>query len=62
MGANGTCGAKVSKLNQHETAKAYTDRYPTNGDSIAIEVVSKYDPATKLFERPTDEQQSLSSG
>lgn len=56
MSGNGTFGAKTSKLNAHELAKAYPDRYPTNGDSIAIEVVGKYDPATKLFERPTDKQ------
>jgi N-acetyl-anhydromuramyl-L-alanine amidase AmpD len=56
MGGKGAYGTKVSKLNQHESAKAYPDRYPTNGDSIAIEVVGKYDPATKLFERPTEKQ------
>ena len=49
-------GAKVKALNTREQAKAYPDRYPTNGDSVAIEVVAKFDPKTKLFERPTAEQ------
>ncbi len=49
-------GAKVKTLNNREQAKAYPDRYPTNGDSVAIEVVGKFDPKTKLFERPTAEQ------
>jgi N-acetyl-anhydromuramyl-L-alanine amidase AmpD len=56
MGGKASYGAKVSQLSRHESAKPYPDRYPTNGDSIAIEVVGKYDPATKLFERPTEKQ------
>ena len=49
-------GAKVTALHQREQTKAYPERYPTNGDSVAIEVVGKFDPKTKLFERPTAEQ------
>ena len=49
-------GSKVKQLNAHEQAKAYPDRYPANGDSIAIEVVAKFDPKTQRFERPTAAQ------
>jgi hypothetical protein len=49
-------GAKVKALNTREQAKDYPDRYPTNGDSVAIEVVGKFDAQTKKFERPTAEQ------
>lgn len=56
MNSSASYGAKVKALNTREQAKAYPDRYPTNGDSVAIEVVGKFDPKTKLFERPTAEQ------
>lgn len=49
-------GAKVKVLNTREQTKAYPDQYPTNGDSVAIEVVGKFDPKTQRFERPTAEQ------
>ena len=56
MQSHASYGAKVKTLNNREQAKAYPDRYPTNGDSVAIEVVGKFDSKTKLFERPTAEQ------
>ena len=56
MQSKASYGSKVKALNTREQAKAYPERYPTNGDSIAIEVVGKFDVKTKLFERPTAEQ------
>jgi N-acetyl-anhydromuramyl-L-alanine amidase AmpD len=47
--------ARVSKLNEHEQAKAYPDRFPTNSDSIGIELVGAYKEAGG-YEATTDEQ------
>jgi N-acetyl-anhydromuramyl-L-alanine amidase AmpD len=45
-------GTRVSALHKHESAKAYPDRFPTNEDSLGIEIVSAaakdgtYEPVT----------------
>ncbi|MCP4492663.1 MAG: N-acetylmuramoyl-L-alanine amidase [Gammaproteobacteria bacterium] len=41
---------RVKKLHRHEKSKAYPERYPSNADSIGIEIVGKYDKTTKLYE------------
>jgi N-acetyl-anhydromuramyl-L-alanine amidase AmpD len=38
----GSYSARLTKLNRHEMGKAYPDRYPSNDDSIGIELVSKF--------------------
>ncbi len=43
-------------IHRHESAKAYPDRFPTNRDSIGIEVVSAFNASTKTYDPPTAEQ------
>ena len=38
----GSYSARLTKLHHHESKKAYPDRYPSNEDSIGIEIVSKF--------------------
>jgi N-acetyl-anhydromuramyl-L-alanine amidase AmpD len=45
---------KVKQLHDHEMKKAYPKRYPSNDDSIGIEVVGK--PVKGIYEDPTDKQ------
>jgi N-acetyl-anhydromuramyl-L-alanine amidase AmpD len=45
---------KVRQLSDHEMTKAYPDRYPSNADSIGIEVVGKTEKG--IYEDPTDKQ------
>jgi N-acetyl-anhydromuramyl-L-alanine amidase AmpD len=45
---------KVAQLHEHEMKKAYPNRYPTNDDSVGIEVVGK--PIKGIYEDPTDKQ------
>jgi len=47
--------ARVNKLYQHEKAKTYPDRYPTNEDSIGIEIVSGFS-ADKGYDSVSDKQ------
>ncbi len=50
---------RIGKLHDHEAAKAYPDRYPTNSDSIGIELVAAYKEGVG-YEAATDAQnQSL---
>ncbi len=46
---------KVKESNDHEEAKAYPSRFPSNNDSIGIEVASKL--VDGVYEDPTDKQQ-----
>ncbi len=39
-----------------ESRRGYPERYPTNGDSIGIEVVASYNTATKTWQEPTEAQ------
>jgi len=43
-------------LRKHELSKPYPDRYPTNSDSIGIELVAKFDKTTNRWPEPTPEQ------
>lgn len=49
-------GDRARNLSRHENNKKYPIRYPSNGDSIGIEVVGKFLPADKMFEKPTIKQ------
>ncbi|WP_305806529.1 peptidoglycan recognition family protein [Stenotrophomonas sp. YIM B06876] len=39
-----------------EASRPYPERYPTNADSVGIEVVGRYDPSTRTWDAPTAEQ------
>lgn len=41
---------RLRNLYKHEKKKSYPDRYPTNEDSIGIEIVGNYDTSKKLYE------------
>lgn len=41
-----------------ETPKSYPDRFPYNGDSIGIEVVTKFDDAGKVYPAPSPPDES----
>ncbi len=49
-------GPAVRAISRVEAGRPYPERYPTNGDSIGIEVVGRYDPASRTWEAPTAEQ------
>ena len=51
-------GWAPGKLHEHEAAKDYPDRFPMNKDSVGIEVVGRYNEATKTWDAPTPEQQA----
>ncbi|MEN1960063.1 N-acetylmuramoyl-L-alanine amidase [Luteimonas sp. MJ246] len=39
-----------------ESGRPYPERYPGNADSIGIEAVGRYHPATQRWDEPTPEQ------
>jgi N-acetyl-anhydromuramyl-L-alanine amidase AmpD len=41
---------RIGALHNHETAKAYPDRYPTNEDSLGIEIVSAFDDKADTYD------------
>src|SRR6476646_1083032 len=45
---------KVRQLSDHEAKKAYPKRYPTNSDSLGIEVVGAFDGG--IYDDPTSDQ------
>ena len=47
---------RVKNVSRHELGKTYPLRYPSNNDSIGIEVVGRYNKSTNIFERPTNKQ------
>ncbi len=47
--------ADVSRL---ESARPYPDRYPTNRDSIGIEVVATYNERSRTWQEPTEAQRA----
>lgn len=51
----GTAARAVGRL---EATRPYPERYPTNGDSIGIEVVGRYNAATRTWDAPTPEQRA----
>lgn len=49
-------GTAVRAVSRVESTRPYPERYPTNGDSVGIEVVGRYDAATKTWDPPTAAQ------
>lgn len=49
-------GAAVRAVNRLEATRPYPERYPTNADSVGIEVVARFDPDTRRWDAPTREQ------
>jgi len=49
-------GRRAKNLSRHETGKKYPLRYPSNSDSIGIEVVGRFLPSQKSFDKPTQKQ------
>lgn len=47
---------RLQNLHKHEIKKTYPNRYPTNEDSIGIELVGKYDGVKKSYETVTTDQ------
>lgn len=49
-------GRRARNLSRHEVGKKYPLRYPSNHDSLGIEVVGMFLPSAKAFEEPTAAQ------
>lgn len=47
---------KIHALSQHELVKSWPERYPSNQDSIGIELVGKFIEKDNKYESVTDEQ------
>ena len=47
---------RARNVSRHETRKTYPARYPSNADSIGIEVVGRFQPGSEQFEAPTPHQ------
>ena len=47
--------ARLTEVNKHEAAKSYPDRYPTNADSIGVELVAGYSEPSG-YDKATDQQ------
>jgi N-acetyl-anhydromuramyl-L-alanine amidase AmpD len=47
---------RIRDLSQHEGGKAYPDRYPTNEDSLGIEIVGAIDSKSGEYETVSKEQ------
>lgn len=50
--------ARIRDVSQHEATKSYPDRYPTNDDSLGIEIVGAYDAKSNSYENVSTEQNS----
>ena len=50
-------GKRARNLSRHENKKNYPHRFPSNEDSIGIEVVGKFSLTKKNFTAPTQQQQ-----
>ena len=49
-------GRRARNLSHHEVKKKYPNRYPSNDDSIGIEVVGRFSSTNKTFDEPTSQQ------
>jgi N-acetyl-anhydromuramyl-L-alanine amidase AmpD len=49
-------GSRARNLSHHEVKKKYPNRYPSNDDSIGIEVVGRFSSTNKTFDEPTSQQ------
>lgn len=47
---------RIKKLSDHEAQKSVPDRYPSNSDSIGIELVAPFDAKTKTYATVTTAQ------
>ncbi len=47
---------RVQKLHEHEATKSYPDRYPTNEDSLGIEIVGAFDAKAQAYVGVSREQ------
>lgn len=49
-------GRRTRNVSRHEVKKSYPLRYPSNNDSIGIEVVGKFWSDKNAFDKPTQQQ------
>jgi hypothetical protein len=49
-------GTAVRAVSRVESTRPYPERYPTNGDSVGIEVAGRYNAATQAWDPPTAAQ------
>ena len=49
-------GNDYAAVHRVESGRPYPQRYPTNGDSVGIEVVVTYDQQTRTWQAPTERQ------
>jgi len=47
---------RVKNIHNHEKSKNYPDRYPTNNDSIGIEIVGNYNKSNSTYESVNSKQ------
>ena len=47
---------RIGNVSQHESGKAYPARYPTNEDSLGVEIVGAFDSKADAYEAVTREQ------
>lgn len=47
---------RVKNVHDHEKIKSYPDRYPTNNDSIGIEIVGSYNKSNSSYESVNSKQ------
>ena len=53
---NGPVVNNPEAMHRKEMLKEYPSRFPSNKDSVGIEVVAKFDEKRNEFERPTEDQ------
>ena len=50
--------ARIKEVSRHESDKAYPERYPSNDDSLGIEIVGAYDAQKRVYDTVNKEQNS----
>lgn len=50
--------ARIRNVSLHEAAKTYPDRYPTNEDSLGIEIVGAFDAKSEVYDTVNKVQNS----
>ena len=48
--------SRTTNLSRHEVKKSYPLRYPSNKDSIGVEVVGRFNVVSSTFEKPSNSQ------
>lgn len=51
-------GVRIKNLSKHEMSKDYPNRYPTNEDSLGIEIVGSLDSKSDSYETVNKQQNS----